>query len=455
MPKLLFMLPLILLFLVPVAMADFPDGFDTYPSGATSPFGPWSMAFGTPGCWVGSSVLGVNGSAQTAPNIYDFAFTAGGGCGAAEQAILSFTENASQPEIAFSYYLTLASGTAPDFLAFNSCSSATVATSPVLVGWNQYTMTWAQATGSTCVIKLQVTSGAGSFFLYVDTAYLRGANAVIPGYDFTLVHYATQQWLNISGYSGSSLRVNYKTAQTCSTYGMIQASPTVCLLSGLTVPDLFIGTSFYGPPNPTLITVNVGGSVPYTRTIIPPPNLLHGTTPGNISMYLDEPSIGTIFSYTLTIDDLTSSFPVNSTQVYVQQGGFVITSGYLDSASHFAMTMQPGLYTLTLLNPTHPSSPFTYPLTLTNTISNPSVIVQNSNQTVPLGAISQYLYNLGWDCDGDGATSTFTDTLGTMTSVTTTLYRNNATVMGYALATHTDTFTPSPPTPESSTIRVY
>lgn len=438
--------------MVPIlAHADYPDNFDTYTPGIQNP-GPWHFVPDDPACWpltlVENQVAAVNGSAQTPPNVFDI--TLDSSCAGDNHVVgLWINMNASSPEVNFTVYWKKTVGgagvTASIFTFIGDTVLITRSISTLTSSWDNISGRAVVTPGQVVKVGVNITvvGGGTNFDVEIDTTNLIGGNAVITGANLFLVDYASQQWFDISSFPGSSLRINYASAFNCASFNMIQASSTVCTVGGsagipLNLPDLLVGLS-----GATLITVNVGGPIPYTRTIIPPPNLRDPTTPSTVSMYLDVPTLGSIFSYTLSIEDLTQKFIAGSTEVFISQGGLVITSGLLDTQSHFGMTMQPGLYTITLLTATNS---FSSSLTLTASDNSPTLLISSSTVAVPVGPLQQFQYSLGWDCDLMGATSSFTDTLGTMSTLWSSLYRSNAsgTVIIY---TNRQSMSPVPGTP--------
>src|SRR5208337_367190 len=150
------------------------------------------------------------------------------------------------------------------------------------------------------------------------------------------------------------------------------------------------------------------------------------------------------FSYELTVNDLTGHFPANATELFLLTGGAVVTSANLDAKSQFAMTMVPGIYQIVLIaaNDTYSST-----LSLSATDQNPSVLIQTASTIVSVGPFAQFYYTSGWDCDGGGITTSLTDRLGTMTTVTMTLYRFNSSFPdGLSISVYTTTFAATPGT---------
>ena len=358
------LLPVALLSLLffPSVLADFSDGFDTYPTGTVSP-GPWTMANDSGVCWTTANVFGET-AAKSPPNVYFFNFSAA--CaGSAHYANMTETVNATSGVLNFSYYAegSSASGGSGTFKVYicpaaGSCPDADSATSFVLTTiaatWTQYTFTnnivvVPGASYRVRVSALVTSSLTGSFGIVIDNTVTKGGNPVIAGANLFLVDYPSQQWFNVSGYAGSTLRINYDVTTNCASWHMIQASPNVCLLNNLQVPDLNVSLS-----GAILITVGVGGPIGYSRTIIPQPNLLHTATSPKETMYLNDISSPTpcpgICSYTLTVNDITGFYPTGTTEGFITQGNFTMTSALLDAQSAIAMTMVPGLYNLTLIS---------------------------------------------------------------------------------------------------------
>ena len=301
--------------------------------------------------------------------------------------------------------------------------------------------------GSDYVVSFRVTVAAsttGSFNFLIDSVDVTGANALVSGANLFLVNYATQQLFNINGYntgtnSDSSILINYDQAFDCAAWGFTQASPKVCLQTDLNTPDFNISLS-----HATLITVTVGGSIPYTRTIIPQPNLLFNSSTPTQTVYLNTPSACPfICSYSLTVNDFTGFYPSGS-EAFIQQGNYTMTSAPLDAQSVIAMTMPPGLYNFTLISPYGQHS-ITEGLSLTATNNAPSILIQNGSSPILIGPFQQFTGSATWDCDTGGITSTITDSLGTMTQEVFNLYRYNQTADGGVLiATHTSSTTGGP-----------
>jgi hypothetical protein len=456
--KLLIPVFLSLLFL-PSVLADFSDGFDTYTNGATSP-GPWTQSSDlssvtTPtfsACFGNSHVDTVPGTALSKPNVYGLAVSNVAGCfSSAHFVTITLSVNATDSVIHFSFnYLQAVdpgAGSSSD-IQVSVCGGGmtTVDTHSIPSTWTPESISNIATIGSSCaiVITLNTVSGgpADVALIYFDNFVIKGGNAVIAGANLFLVNYPPQQLFNISDYSGSSLRINYDLATNCAHWDMIQASPNVCLLNNLQVPDLNVSLS-----GAILITVNVGGAIgcgptvpcaPYTRTIIPQPNLLHTGTAPTETMYLDIPSACPgICSYQLTVNDFTGFYPTGTTEGFITQGNFTITSALLDAQSAIAMTMVPGLYNLTLISAGGLHT-FSSPLTLTATDSAPQVLIQNGSSPITIGPFQQFSYSASWDCSLGGITSTIQDSLGTMTTEVFQLYRyNSSDPGGVVVASHT------------------
>jgi hypothetical protein len=300
-------------------------------------------------------------------------------------------------------------------------------------------------TNFTVFFELSVTAHTvDSVAIHIDNVFLKGADAVVSGANLFLIDFASNQWFNVTDYPGTTVGINYSAPVTCSSFGFTQSSPTYCTLLDPPEPDLAIQLT-----DAKLITVSLGGPIPYARTLLVPPNLLDPAVPTSVDFYLDAPSVGGIFAYTLTVNDLTKTFLPQTTQVFILSGTTVITSAVLDAKSQFGMTMKPGVYGITLETA---SATYTSTLSLTASDNAPAVLIQTANQAISVGPMAQFSYTLGWDCDGGGITSSLTDQLGTMSSITVTLYRYNVTFpTGTSLASSTSAIIPSPGTPITST----
>ena len=312
--------------------------------------------------------------------------------------------------------------------------------------WTQYTFTnnivVVPGTSYRVRVSALVTSSlTGSFAIAIDNTVTKGGNPVIAGADLFLVDYPPQEWFNISAYADSNLRINYDITTNCAAWHMVQASANVCILPSLQVPDLNVSLT-----GAVLITVNVGGAVPYTRTIIPQPNLLGPSTPTSETVYLDVPSpCPGICSYQLTVNDFTGFYPSATTEGFVSQGHFVITSALLDAQSAIAMTMVPGVYNFTLVSPGGLPHDLRASVALTATNDQPNILMQNGSSPIKIGPFQQFSYSACWDCDLGGITSTISDSLGTMTAEHFQLLRYNSTYPGGAVvASHTLSVTGGP-----------
>ena len=445
--KLWKLLPVALLSLLffPSVLADFTDGFDSYPVNTLSP-GPWLQQTSMGSCFTGTKVDAYSPSTLmfTPPNVYQFQGLSTAGCftGGGQDISITALVNATSPTITISfefrvYAPTSVNGTSGGF-TFSIYVCGSVVGGPIPLDhttsyWEHFAFSGPPTAGCRVGFNLQTTATPGTVIFWIDSVAITGADVVTPGANLFLVDYATQQLFNISDYSGSSLRINYDLTTNCAHWDMVQASPNVCLLNNLQVPDLNVSLS-----GAVLITVNVGGSVPYTRTIIPQPNLLHTGSSPTETMYLDFPTpCPGICSYTLTVNDFTGFYPTGTTEGFITQGNFTMTSALLDAQSAIAMTMVPGLYNLTLISAGGLHT-YSSPLTLTATDSAPQVLIQNGSSPITIGPFQQFSYSASWDCNLGGITSTIQDSLGTMTTEVFQLYRyNSSDPGGVVVASHT------------------
>ena len=431
------------------AFANYPDGFDTYTTNTINP-GPWTFNPDSGVCWTGKVLTGTQNSVNplSPPNMYGIAF-ANGCSGTLHSSYLEVGANATSNILNFTFYanldaqpltpstdslnLIICGTTEQLFVNGTSSGNSFILLSSILY-WTKISATQFVTVGGTCTggVQIEVTSVAGnsgSYRVDIDNTNMLGANAINSGANFFLINYATQTWFPISTFPDSNLRINYNQAVTCATYNMIQASPEVCLSQApLNIPDLSLQLS-----HATLVTLNLNGSIPYTRTIIPQPNALNSTTPTSQRMYLDIPqACPSICSYQLTINDFTNFYPAGTTSSFINQGSFVITSTPTDGQSIIAMTMQPGVYNLTLISADRQHS-VTMPLSLTAANNAPSLNIQNGSAPITIGPFQQFSYSATWDCDLGGISSTVTDSEGTMTHEVFQLWRYNVTNPGGVL----------------------
>lgn len=461
---------------VPSAVAAYPDSFDSYVgytsfntgNFASSPgaFGPWTYTSGSTTCLPGtlySQQFLSSASDPSSPNVWAWSINEGASCfNQAFSTSISAQVNATQQAITLTFYLAF-TGAAPvtgsgqvDILIDGSTcgSSCQFLFNALPSTWTKETVTFSGFTPGTSHV-LQVTAAtsaigaaSGNFLVGLDSLFVNGANVVVSPYTLELIDAVTQQWFNITSFAGSSLSVQYASAFNCASYGMAQLGSDVCTLGGstpntqLNVPDINVGLS-----GATLVTVDVGGSVPYTRTLIPAPNFLTGTTPARQLLYLNKPVQGNFFGYVLTVDDFTTHFPTSTTEVFILQGNAVLTSGYLDPQGQFAFTLPPGQYTVTLENTPYS---FTQALSLSSVSAAPKLIIETASQSIPIGPLQQFSYSVGWDCDTLGATASFTDSLGATTALWSTLYRSNSSGT-FAIFTNKQTLSPTLGTPITAT----
>jgi hypothetical protein len=459
-----------LLFFMPVAtFADYLESFSTYTSGTVSP-GPWMTTTTSPSCLPGFSNATV--LAHTNPDAFNFKMVSS--CyGFSNSASTSININASATVLTIGWYQGLIdavsqsagthSGYAANLAIFtvkfdgstvytNDTSSMASFSTTTAENWHKESVVVNTLQGKHTIsfgISMAVSGSPYGGYFTLDDISIKGANVIVHPRDFTLIDYQTQQWYNISGYSDSHINFQYSSAINCATYNLIQAGTNNCLTGTtafpLQIPDLYVALSGL-----SLITVYVGGSAAYARTLIPMPNLLSSSSPANQTMFLDEPVTGALYAYELTVNDLTKQFPGGTTEIFILKGSQVITSGYLGYSSTFPMVMAPGSYTVDLINPANPTNVFSSTLPLSTTNAAPSLLVQSQAFTQTTGALQQFAYSIGWDCDAQGITASFTDNLGTMTKIWISLVRDNSSGQ-FTINTNIQTDMPTSGTPVTLT----
>lgn len=423
------MVILAMLVLLPAASASFSENFDSYPNTTVSPRtpgNPWTQTATNSTCFSGSQVFsyGLAAGAFSPPNVYQFFGSADPACfTASENVKLTANLNMTGPTISFLFHIqSLGMSNNSYHFTVGVCGQTFT-----LVTLGHTTNYWQNFTGSvaatsSCPFFFELSSVMGgttdSINAQVDSLILTGANVEISPFNIQLLDTHTRLPFPISSYPGSKIIMNYTQTTSC-------ASPLV-QLSSKSCADINLYTSYSEMPlsHVSLMTVEVGNS--YYRTLIPY-NLTLTT------VYLDDPT--TVTSYQITVTDLSSTFVSGST-VTISQGGSIITSGYLDSTSGFALALNPGAYTFHLQ-----SGAFSYVTTI-NFGSVQAIPVQITKFTTSsnLGGIANTDYSANWGCDTASIVGFYTDSSSSTTKVVYDLY-NQSNSGTYLVSTVTDTGT--------------
>lgn len=416
---------------------------------------PWTVSSSAPGCLTG--IVNQTALAFTGPTAFTFAQSAStsGTCytlGTTITLSIPVNNSASSISVAWEQSMFNTHGSGSDTGHQNSLPVSTVIFS-VLVNstviytndtstmkvagfpdayWTSVTHETALTTiGHTNIITFKIvttsTSAAYWFTMGLDNIQIKGANPILKPHDLELIDTNSRQWFNVSDYSGSHMNILYNSATNCAAYGLVQAAGNTCSINDMTIPDAYVNLS-----GVRLYTVYIGGTEAYVRTFLPNPGATSTCSPCQF-LYMDLPS--EVVPYVIAVNDLTASFPANSTQVFLLQNvlsnnanlysttaATIVTSGYLDAQSQFPMTVQPGSYTLILQNG---DNTFKEALNVPSTSETLPVLVQSSTNVVQLGPLSQYSASLGWLCNLGGITASYGDNQDATTKVWITLQQIN------------------------------
>ena len=334
------------------APTDFASNFDNFPSGTVNPF-PWGYTAGCSSSGVVSSL-----ESRSAPYSYVFSFSAN--CAPSNAGYLTATFNATETNVNATVYVwgwynicTTSNNQAELYVSstaqtkIDADSDVCSSTSPG--AWIKLSVDVAAVPGQSVTVKLNAS----------ESTYIASANTV-PFDDFSVIGaaaYTSSQggpainlqlyndssavpyWFDPSGYT-----VSYVLTQWANAYNNSNQwtnAPT----SGLSVAGMNITNHAAGLTltSATLVTVYVGGSYPYTRTVIP-------SKSGTTDVYLDNPlSVNSYYFYIQS-----PGITVAGDYFFIEQSGHNITSGYVDSAPSFSVWLTPGTYTIKLVNQTSP-----------------------------------------------------------------------------------------------------
>lgn len=400
----------LMLMMVSPVFADYYDGFDAYPAGTTNPAtagNPWTRTINSAGCWTTVSVQ-QDPSAYSAPNDYWFSFSNGGGCGSASANLtLSINATAGLVQVIFyAQYVTHNAATV-DLILCGSTFAITVGTS-----WGKHIVNATAAIGSTCVAKFLVRAAAipaTTFLDEIDSVTVKGGNAINANANLFLIDGRTGYWFNIIGYSNSYVKVSFR------------SNPP--LYYNLTAPDINV-TLTSGSQKANLLTVYVDAN--YWVSIIP--TTTHGA---KNYVYLWPPNQE--FTYILEVQDLSSKFGPG-TKIVVQ-GGHTLFGGYEDSDGNFPVWIVPGLnYNVTLTNGVnvfHTTANFP---SIQGTLIPIQILKFSTSGSC--SSSCTVTYNAGFNSALDHIVVVFNDTTDTTTSITDTVYNQNASGI-FIVYTHT------------------
>ena len=420
------------------APTDFASNFDNFPSGTQNPF-PWTR---TLGCGLDGNTTALD--FHSSP--YSYTFDIPSTCSALSTAPeITATFNATESSVNASVW-TACSNQANMYLEIKTpvgtgqASRAGGSDCVSAGGWAKITATVAASAGSTLTVILNATEGgAAATYAYFDDFSIIGAAAYTnsqggPAVNLNLYNdsSAGPYLFDPSGYTGSYVLTQWTSASNNS--NQWTNAPT----SGLSVAGMNITNHAQGLTltSASLVTLYLGGTSPYSRSLIP-------SKSGVTDMYLDNPS--SVDSYSFQFNS-PNGLLAKGDQVYISFSGRNITSGYLDSSFEFPTYLTPGLYDITLLNgsntaqtiftgsiavsPANPPAQTVYAITVTN--------MSSSFQNTPQQDVS-----IAESLSGTTLSVSFKDSSNTTSWVNTTLSLkgpNGNTVEGFnCISTYTKT----------------
>lgn len=406
------------------APTDFSSNFDNFPSGTVNPF-PWTYTQGSStGVTAGTTLA----QARSTPYSYRLSTsTITASPGPQIQALFNATEAVVNVTVYMmltspvntettSGYVTASSSTQAKQVS-NSCNAATC----LNTGWVKESILVGASPGQLVTVTLNFSvSGSNSLGnAYFDDFSIIGAAAYTssqggPGINLQLFNDSSPgpYWFDPSGYTGSTLTVCY-TTPSCSGGSNVSTTWTNAPTNGLSVAAAYL-------PNlatASLVTMWVGAV--YERTLIPGPS-------GHLNMYLDNPSA--VLAYSVSVigpaGNATANFPAGS-DIFIQQDGHNITSGYLGSAQNFLAYLVPGVYTVVLVDGTSKN---------TQTVSFPDVTgstvtvnVFGAPITYPSGIVTTQAFAVVWASSSYNSLSlTYQDTGATTTQVGIVITKSNS-----------------------------
>jgi len=436
---------------------DFGSNFDNYAVGIVSPF-PFTFTGTTTGCGTGCSATSETGTVnntiyQTPPYSYQNKLSLTGATLSTATSVIGYekaTVNATSSFVNVTVYVAFANlesqhntqNDAPvcqgtlsgnDSIAKSSTSlSGNTASSASNCGvqysnFTKMSIVFASTPGKLITVFLNATlygfnQGGGTFtgtesdFVYFDTFSIVGAAAYTssqggPAINLQLLNDSSSgpYWFDPSGYTGSFI------LSKNNTYSNTSAQWTNAPLSGLSVA----AANIHNIHEMNLITVSIGGSYPYSRTLIPPKS-------GTLNFFLDNPL--NVNPYVFQIQ--SPGLAVAGDYFFVTTAGHNITSGTVDSSPGFSAYLIPGFYGIRIENTTY-STIFTgtYSLTPSTTAqgvqTTEQILIANQTSTfVPSGNTG---ISISQSVSGTILTSAFKDSQSETTFVNMTLYIQNRT----------------------------
>lgn len=427
------------------APSDFGSNFDNFAAGVQNPF-PWTFTGTTSGCTGGCSnpsEVGVvnNSQYRSAPNSYQikqYVQTAIGSSGPYTisgyvKANFNATEGISNVTIYWNnniFGVNAATNCGTQLLVNSTiqtkqtsvvtlgCTSSTFAKLSVIVATSPGSLV-------SVFLKTNMTASEGGGIFYIgyytnfDDFSIVGAAAYTssqggPAINFRLLNTSSAgpYWFDPTGYTGSYVTTQWASAFNNSNNWANAPS------SGLSVAAMNITNGALNLTTATLVTVNIGGSYPYYRTLIPAKS-------GITSMYLDNPL--DVNSYYFTIN--SPGFSVAGDYFFITQADHNVTSGYVDSAPSFSAWLSPGTYDIQIVDKSSPyNSVFSgsYILTPSSSTAQTQEQITILNQTVAYQATQYNGISVGLNLTSSTSLySVFSDTTNAVTMANMTLYYEN------------------------------
>lgn len=416
----------LMLMMVSPVFADYYDGFDSYPTTTASPATPgnpwtWTPAATYTSCFTGTFVSDNNPpGGYTAPNYYQFT-TIGSGTnatctGATPIGTFSLKINTTSPSVSVSFQLIQITSSSST-LTVTLCGTAVYTTTAFSAIANTWTVkSGAAPTASNCKLSfnVQVENTAASGKIGIDNVVVKGGNAINANANLFLIDGRNGNWFNITGYKNSYVKVSFR------------SNPP--LYYNLTAPDINV-TLTSGSQKANLLTVYVDAN--YWVSIIP--TTTHGA---KNYVYLWPPNQE--FTYILEVQDLSSKFGPG-TKIVVQ-GGHTLFGGYEDSDGNFPVWIVPGLnYNVTLTNGVnvfHTTANFP---SIQGTLIPIQILKFSTSGSC--SSSCTVTYNAGFNSALDHIVVVFNDTTDTTTSITDTVYNQNASGI---FIVYTHTWSPGP-----------
>ncbi len=402
---------------------DFGSNFDNFAAGTVNPF-PWTY---TNGATSGSYGNVTNAASRSAPNSYQVYVPV---TTSSPPPYFSAIFNATRPTANVTIYVSInghpSSGTFKTCLKIASTAqTSSICEIPAAAStWYKISQVAAVTAGSTVTVSMNVSTSSASSPItwYFDDFSIIGAAAYTnsqggPAYNFELYNSSSACgtsacWFDPSGYTGSTLTVCY-TSPTCSGGSNVSTTWANAPTNGLSVA----AAKLTNIGSASLISVWIGSV--YERTLIPDGS-------NNLAMYIDNPSA--VLAYSVSVigpaGNSTANFPAGS-DIFIQQGGHNITSGYLGSAQNFLAYLVPGVYTVVLVDGTSKN---------TQTVSFPDVTgstvtvnVFGAPITYGSGIVTTQAFGVVWASTAyDSLSLTYQDTGGTTTQVGIVIDKTNS-----------------------------